>query len=125
MNYTNNTEYRECIRNYFNMNPTNCSQNIQSEWDEETIDEMSYDESAISKGLDTIYDKTKNHTLFKTIYQNAAAKMISMDNEICLAVCVSYGYFKYFHACIELYYREPTSFTESSQEYQTMIQKLG
>jgi hypothetical protein len=107
------------------MNPTNCSQNIQQDWDEETIDEMSYDESAISKRLDSIYDKTKTHPLFKTIYQNAAAKMISMDNEIGLAVCISYDYFKYFHACLNLFYQEPTAFTESSQEYQTMIQILG
>jgi hypothetical protein len=125
MNYTNNAEYRECIRNYFKMNPTNCSQNIQQDWDEETIDEMSYDDSAISGGLDVIYNKTKIHTLFKTIYQNAAAKMISMDNEIGLAVCISYDYFKYFHACVVLYDRDPTAFNESSQEYKTMIQKLG
>ena len=125
MNYTNNTEYRECIRKYFNMNLTNCSQNIQQDWDEETIDEMSYDESAMSKGLDTIYDKTKAHPLFKTIYQNAAAKMISMDNEIGLAVCVSYDYFKFFHACIGLFEHDPAAFNESSQEYQTMIQTLG
>lgn len=125
MNYTNNTEYRECIRNYFKMNLTNCSQNIQQDWDEETIDEMSYDESAMSKGLDAIYEKTKDHPLFKTIYQNAAAKMISIDNEIGLAVCVSYDYFKYFHACIELYERDMAAFNESSQEYQTMIQILG
>jgi hypothetical protein len=86
---------------------------------------MSYDDSAISKGLDTIYDKTKAHPLFKTIYQNAAAKMISMDNEIGLAVCISYDYFKYFHACITLYEHDQAAFTESSQEYQTMIQNLG
>ena len=125
MNYTDNTQYRQCIRNYFNMNPTNCSQNIQQDWDEETIDEMSYDDSAISKGLDVIYDKTKNHPLFKTIYENAAAKMISTNHEIGMAVCISYDYFKYFHACIVLYDRDPTAFTESSPEYQTMIQILG
>ena len=124
MNYTDNSQYRQCIRNYFNMTQQACSQNIQQDWDEETIDEMSYDDSAISKGLDVIYDKTKNHPLFKTIYQNAAAKMISMDNEIGLAVCISYDYFKYFHACIMLYDRDPSGFIESSQEYQTMIQKL-
>ena len=125
MNYTNNTQYRQCIRNYFNMNPSNCSQNIQQDWDEETIDEMSYDDSAISKGLDAIYDKTKDNVLFKTIYENAAAKMISTNHEIGMAVCISYDYFKYFHACILLYDRDPTAFTETSQEYQTMIQKLA
>jgi hypothetical protein len=85
---------------------------------------MSYDESAISKGLDIIYDKTKDHPLFKTIYQNAAAKMISTNNEIGLAVCISYDYFKYFHACIETFERDPYAFNDTTQEYQTMLQKL-
>ena len=125
MNYTDNSQYRQCIRNYFNMTQQACSQNIQQDWDEETIDEMSYDDSAISKGLDTIYDKTKEHPLFKIIYENAAAKMISTNHEIGLAVCISYDYFKYFHACIVLYDRDPSGFIESSQEYKTMIQTLG
>lgn len=125
MNYTDNSQYRQCIRNYFNMSQQACSQNTQQDWDEETIDEMSYDDSAISKGLDTIYDKTKEHPLFKIIYENAAAKMISTNHEIGLAVCISYDYFKYFYACIALFENDPTAFTESSQEYQTMIQKLA
>ena len=124
MNYTNNTQYRQCIRTYFNMDPDRCSQNTQQDWDEETIDEMHYDESAMSKALDSIYAKTKDHPLFKNIYQSAAAKMISMDNEIGLAVCISYDFFKCFHACLQLFEQDPSGFTESSSEYQMMIECL-
>jgi hypothetical protein len=106
------------------MDPIKCSQNTQQNWDEETTDEMLYDENAMSKALDAIYDKTKDHTLFKNIYQIAAAKMISMDNEIGLAVCFSYDFFKYFYECFESYKKNPNEFTESSQYYQTMIHVL-
>jgi len=106
------------------MDLTKCSQNTQQDWDEETIDEMYYDESAVSKGLDAIYKKTKNNLLFKNIYQNAAAKMISMDNRIGLAVCISYDYFKDFHACLQVFQQDPTGFTETSPEYQTMLDVL-
>jgi hypothetical protein len=106
------------------MDPDRCSQNTQQDWDEETIDEMHYDESAMSKALDSIYAKTKDHPLFKNIYQSAAAKMISMDNEIGLAVCISYDFFKCFHACLQLFEQDPSGFTESSSEYQMMIECL-
>jgi len=125
MNYTNNTEYRQYIRIFFNMEKNNYSQNIQSNWDEETIDEMSYDEFAISKGLDDIYEKTKDNRFFQIIYQNAAAKMISTNYEIGLSICISYDYFKYFASCLELFEKNPNGFNEKSQEYQSIIKKIG
>jgi len=106
------------------MDQHKCCQNIDSDWDEETMDEMAYDDSAISTGLDIIYENTKNHPLFINIYQIAAAKMISTDNEIGLAVCISYDYFKHFHACLDTFNNNPTGFTELSLEYKTILKQL-
>lgn len=124
MHYNNNTEYRQCLRNFFHMNSENYKKNIQADWDAETIDEMSYDEEAASKILDQIYDTTQHNILFDKIYLSAAAKMMSIDPEIGLAVCMSYDYFQGFFACLELYRKTPAQFTEESKQYRDLYSKL-
>lgn len=125
MQYNNNTEYRQCLRNFFHMNSETYQKNIQVDWDAETIDEMSYDEEAASKVLDQIYESTKHNILFDKIYISAAAKMMSLDPEIGLAVCMSYDYFKGFCECLELYRKTPAQFTEDSKPYQDLYTKLA
>ena len=124
MQYNNNTEYRQCLRNFFHMNSETYQKNIQQDWDAETIDEMSYDDEAASKILDQIYESTKHNILFDKIYISAAAKMMSLDPEIGLAVCMSYDYFKGFCQCLELYRKNPAQFTEESKPYQDLYAKL-
>ena len=124
MQYSNNVEYRQCLRTFFKMNTETYSNAIQSDWDEETIDEMSYDETAVSNALDEIYNKTQYNILFEKIYSQAAAKMISTDKEIGLAVCISYDYFSHFYACIELFKKKPEHFTEESKEYNVLYKAL-
>ena len=124
MIYNNNTEYRQCLRNFFQMNSETYQKNIQDSWDAETIDEMSYDEEAASKILDQIYESTKHNILFDKIYISAAAKMMSLDPEIGLAVCMSYDYFKGFCECLELYRKTPAQFTEESKQYKDLYAKL-
>ena len=70
--YGNDEEFRECMRVIFKMKP-----NIDQDpnYDEVTRDEMNYDFEAVSKSMDHISDQTKNHKLFQTIYDMAAAKM--------------------------------------------------
>lgn len=125
MQYVNNAEYRQCLRNFFHMNSETYKKNIQQDWDAETIDEMSYDEEAASKILDQIYDSTRHNILFDKIYISAAAKMMSLDPEIGLAVCMSYDYFKGFCECLELYRKTPALFTEESKAYQELYTKLA
>jgi len=125
MQYNNNTEYRQCLRNFFHMNSETYQKNIQADWDAETIDEMSYDEEAASKVLDQIYESTKHNILFDKIYLSAAAKMMSLDPEIGLAVCMSYDYFNGFCECLYLYRKTPAQFTEDSTAYQSMMAKLA
>lgn len=126
--YSNTKEYRECLRQFCKMNTKQYPQIIHSVdalgWDEETIDEMSYDEDSMTKILDTIYEKTKDHPLFKKIYETAAAKMISLDPEIGLAIIMSYDYFSGFYACLDVFYKSPDAFTENAPEYIGLMKKL-
>ena len=126
--YTNTKEYRECLRQFCKMNAKKYPQVIHSVdaagWDEETVDEMSYDEESVSRILDTIYEKTRDHPLFKKIYETAAAKMISLDLEIGLAVIMSYDYFSGFYACLDAFYKSPDDFTENTPAYIGLMKKL-
>jgi hypothetical protein len=106
------------------MNSESYSRIIQVDWDPETIDEMSYDETSASNILDKIYDSTKNNKLFQKLYEIAAAKMISTNLDIGLAVCMSYDYFKFFYPCLLLYMKDPEQLNESSAEYISFIKKL-
>ena len=70
--YESNEEYRFCIRQVFQMNPSIYETNInalknhnQEELDEETQDELSFDEDAMKRGMDYIYSRTKNNVLFQ------------------------------------------------------------
>jgi len=98
--------------------------NIDTEWDSETIDEMSYDETSVSTKLNEIYEKTKNNVFFKNIYEIAAAKMISTDYEIGLSVCISYDYFKSFYGCLTEFDKNPQNFNEKTDCYVDIMKKL-
>ena len=130
--YENNQEYRCCIRQVFQMNPSSYQSKIdklqtynQEELDAETEDELSFDEDAMKKGMDYIYSHTKQNPLFQKIYCQAAAKMISIDPEIGLAVCFSYDYFQEFHNCLMMYLENPDSFLETHNVFKQMILVLS
>lgn len=130
--YESNEEYRFCIRQVFQMNPSIYQDKIdtlkthnQEELDKETEDELSFDEDAMKRGMDYIYSRTKHNILFQRIYSLAAAKMISMDPEIGLAVCFSYDYFQCFHNCLMMYLENPDSFLETHDVFKQMILVLS
>lgn len=130
--YTSDEEYRFCIRQVFQMNKAiyqpkveELREHIGDDLDAVTEDELSFDEDAMKRGMDYIYLRTKKNPLFQQIYKDAAAKMISMDPEIGLAVCFSYDYFDTFHACLSLYLENPDSFQESSETFKKMILRLS
>ena len=118
-NYNNNATYRQCIRNIFNMKEQEKDENIDSI----TNDENNYDEETMARSMDFIYEKTKHHLLFKTLYQHGAASMFSLNNEIGLAVLCSYDYFHLFHLCLRDFVQE-YQITETNINYQKLLQKL-
>lgn len=125
--YSNNFEYRKCIRQVFNMD----IEGKQPDWskmdedlDEETKDELMYDQDAMFVGLDFIYEKTHNHPLFKELYEIAASKMISIDPNIGIAVIFSYDYFYLFHLCLADFFKNPECFTRENINFVNMRNKI-
>jgi len=92
--------------------------------DEETVDEMLYDEQNASLFLDRVSAATIQHPLFHIVYDLAAAKMISVDREIGIAVLMSYDYLAYFYPCLVEFTHSPETFTETSTTYQLLLRSI-
>lgn len=119
--YNDDASYRQCLRNIFDMKEKTPNNNI----DHVTNDENNYDQDSVSKAMDIIYDKTRNHRLFQNLYQHGASKMFSMDQEIGLAVLCSYDYFHLFHMCLKNFFCAQTTFHEKSESYMSLIKKIA
>jgi hypothetical protein len=79
VSYTNNREYRKCLRELFNMK---CIINEDlNDIDEETKDELLYDENTMSAIMDEIFNATKNNELFNELYDLAAIKDKSITHK--------------------------------------------
>ena len=128
--YDSDRGYRENLRCVFKMNKESIRKKIEDmrdkieeNLDDETIDEVGFDEDASNKAMNDVFERTKNNKGFQEMYKLAAGKMISVDMEIGLAVCFSYDYFMYFHRCLKEYLdngegiKDPNCFKE-------MIQRL-
>ena len=97
--YDDDFGYRQSIRDVFGMNCLPDSI-FGSDYDAVTRDELLYEADAMTKGLDYIYERTKDVPEFKEIYEIAAGFMFSVDPNIGLAVIFSYDYFRLFHPCL-------------------------
>ena len=118
--YHDDITYRQCLRKMFDMN----EKVPHNEIDDITNDENNYDEESMSKYMDIIYEKTRNHKLFQNFYQHGAAKMFSIDQEIGLAVLCSYDYFHLFHMCLKDSFDDSKIFNEKSESYMSLTNKL-
>jgi len=118
--YNDDTSYRQCLRKIFQMN----EKMPHLEIDDITNDENNYDEESMSKSMDIIYEKTRDHILFQNLYQHGAAKMFSLDQEIGLAVLCSYDYFHLFHMCLKDSFNDSTTFSEKSESYVSLVKKI-
>lgn len=121
INYSNDAEFRSCLRLVFNM-----TENIDgsSYLDEITRDEQNYDMDAVSKAMDNVFDETKDIELFQTLYDFAAAKMLSTDRSIGLAVMFSYDNLKDFHHCLWDFFTNKSEFNEMRDSYKTVYNKI-
>jgi len=123
--YTTNAEYRQCLRELFKMNPDICKSNISENWDEETNDEMLYDNNAVSKMMDYVYDNTKHNIIFQQLYDKAAARMLSQDREIGLCILFSYDFLLQFHPCLVDFLNSPDTFNKANPNYIVLNEKLA
>jgi len=119
--YSNNKEYRDSIRNFFNMNVENIQVEIkQYEYDDETCDELLIDEVAMSKGMANILEKTSGNILFDELYSLAAALMISLDKDTGLCILLSYDYFCDFYNVWNAFLENPNEFSDKNPFYITL-----
>lgn len=117
--YTNNREYRLCIRLMFNMS---CDE--VTEYDDESNDELAYDMNSMSRGMDLIYDRIKSDELFQKVFMKAAGKMLSEDPNIGFSILFSYDYLAHFHACLCTYLNTPELFNKDYITYKTLYTSL-
>jgi hypothetical protein len=128
--YNDNKSYRQCLRELFEMNDNNYKEKIniiklQEELDEETEDEISYDDEAAEKTTDEIYSQTKSNALFKNIYLIAAAKFLSQDESTGLVVLLSYDFLSCFVSCLVEYLKSPIEFNEENNYYIDLLKKIS
>ena len=122
LEYKTNQEYRKNIREIFNMKPT--PENTDSDFDDETNDELDYESKKIEKTMNTLFEQTKNNVLFQILYDLAAAKMISLDRSIGQSILFSYDYLYLFHACLCVFIVSPLEFNENCEYYIQLKEKL-
>ena len=102
--YKDNETYRKSLRQVVNMDISKLNipwDQMDDDLDEETKDELLFDNYAMSSTMDYIYDKTKENDFFKEIYLLGASKMFSTDPNIGLAILFSYDFFDLFHLCLQ------------------------
>ena len=124
--YSSNKQYREAIRQFFHMNVENIESEIkQYHYDEETRDELLFDETAMSAGMTNILEKTSGNRLFDELYSLAAAQMISLDKETGLCILLSYDYFYDFSHVWNAYLENPDDFSEKNTYFILLKSRLG
>jgi len=130
IDYKDNTGYRRCLRELFQMNSKNYEDKINSlnsieRLDHETEDEISYDDESAANTMDYIYEKTKNNSLFIEVYKIAASKMISEDPTIGQAVLLSYDYLPFYYLCLVDYLNTPNLFDKENINYINLLKKIS
>ena len=124
--YTDNFEYRDSMRQVFSMAlRTTQIHAIADDIDDESRDELLYDDASISAGLDYIFDATKDVLVFSELFLVAAGRMLSENKEIGLAVVFSYDYFELFHLCLRDYFANPSAFTAKNENYVKLWNKIS
>jgi hypothetical protein len=96
--YSTNAEYRAIIRTYFHMDVRALEEehaDLKLE-DPESFDELLYDDAAMQRGIELLYDNTRENPRFCELYRLAAGHFISEDLEIGLCVLLTYDYFADF-----------------------------
>ena len=111
IHYSGNKEYRQQIRNIFDISmlarsfyvdpKVNVREDETDEKEEEeTTDELNYDTSLVDKGMEEWFKKTMKNKEFQELYLSAAGRMFSTDLRIGQAVICSYDTFYLYYTCI-------------------------
>lgn len=116
--YTNDAEYRKCIRDLFRMKNVD----VEGDIDDISRDEMDYDEDSINTVMAQLYELTKNNAHFQELYDLAAAKLMSMDRETGQVVLFSFQYMWLYHKCLAAFYQNDPSFQSIILELKSQVE---
>ena len=123
--YSDNKEYRKCLRNVFKMNPNNYPDTTTMDLDDETEDEMMYDYESAAHTLDYVMENTVNYPEFMTLYEKTGSYMFSTDPNIGLTILFGYDYLDLFHSLLKTIFTNQ-NITDISQiaEYKKLHAKV-
>ena len=119
--YNDNASYRQFLRTFFKMDVSQFQKDDDD--DDESFDELLFDNDACKKRMDTIFQNTKENTLFMTLYEKAAARMFSTDPEIGLAILCCYDHLWLFKLVYESFLENPNTIN-SNNEYIQLLNKI-
>ena len=122
--YTNDREYRQSLRNLFNFNNINNIGGDNDTIDDITRDELNYDEKTMNIWIKWISQETKTCYELQELYKLASATMISLDGEIGLAILFSYDYFKDFHIVLCNYFQNKNIDLDMISSYERLWNRL-
>ena len=123
VHYDSNQTYRQTIRDLFFMNiPANTN---LDHLDEETRDELMYDDSAINHTMKHLFDATSTDPLFQQLYDLGAATFFSTDHTIGQAVLFSYDYLIWFHPCLQSFFLHPETWNAKHEFFLRIKSKLS
>jgi len=121
ISYSSDREYRAAFRKIFRMKMVSSDPNYV---DPVTADELNFDVETASSMMDEIFDQTSLDVHFQALYDHAAAKMISLDRTIGMAVLFSYDYFVDFHRCLCAWLMDRASWSNEHPAYASMLAKI-
>ena len=122
--YTDNKSYRSTLRQLFCMDVSMCHVTVDESMDDESRDELMYDNDAVITVMGNLFELTRDNVLFQNLYDLAAEKMISTNREIGQAVLFSYDYLPLFHKCLAGFLRNPDGFNDSNEFYVALLKKI-
>jgi hypothetical protein len=124
--YNDNFTYRNTVRSLFGMNSNKTDiENQYSSIDNETLDELDYDDDLMTKIMNDLFVITKDNVLFQSLYDLAAAKLFSVDRQLGQGILFSYDYLYLFHACMCVFLCAPDEFTDMCIYYIDLKQVLS
>jgi hypothetical protein len=123
ISYSNDEEYRQCMREIVGMNVETMKSKFDG-LDDVSRDELLFDNDAAIKYLDFIYDETHKNSLFSEIYKIAAGFMLSTDQSFGVSVLFSYDYLDLFYKCLNEYFKNKAAFSGENVAYVKLLAKL-
>ena len=127
--YTNDLEYRNCIRTIFSFDPNekytyNGTIVEDTELDPITLDELGFDGQKLTTCMDYLYKATENCEELQELYLHAAGLMFSTDLTIGQVVLCSYDHLHLYFPILYQYLVHGKESMISCREYTLLKEKL-